>query len=126
VLANEGHASELVVLALVRARFCELLARYTGSSESSAFMLGLFSLMDAILGVPIETILEQVHLPAEVATALLGQDNTLRRTWQLVCAFEKADWSLCEQLAQELQIVDPALNQTHIHAVEWVQSLSLG
>ena len=49
VLANSGKPHELVVLALVRARFCELLATRSKVTESASFMLGLFSLMDAIL-----------------------------------------------------------------------------
>lgn len=125
VLAGEGQPSELVVLALVRARFCELLARYTGTSESASFMMGLFTLMDAILGTSIPALLEQVPLPAEVKSALLGEDTLLRRTGDLVSAFERADWDVCEQLASELRIPEAALQQAHLKAVEWVQSINL-
>jgi EAL and modified HD-GYP domain-containing signal transduction protein len=126
VLANEGQPSELIVLALVRARFCELLASHTGIPESEAFMLGLFSLMEAILEVPIKSVLEQIHLPEQVTAALLGEDNPLSRMEQLVIAFEKADWGICDQRARELQIHEEAVTQAHIAAVEWVQTLHLG
>lgn len=89
-------------------------------------MLGLFSLMEAILEVPIKSVLEQIHLPEQVTAALLGEDNPLSRMEQLVIAFEKADWGICDQRARELQIHEEAVTQAHIAAVEWVQTLHLG
>jgi EAL and modified HD-GYP domain-containing signal transduction protein len=126
VLANEGKTPELVILALVRARFCELLARYTGGSASAYFILGLFSLMDAILEAPLNTVLEAVPLPTEVRTALLGGHNTLHSTGALVLAFEKGHWSDCERLARQLRLSEDTVNQAHLSAVEWVESLQLG
>lgn len=126
VLANEGQPSELIVLALVRARFSELLAGHAGLPGCSAFMLGLFSLMEGILEVPIQSVLDQVHLPEEVAAALLGEDNSLSRMQQLVLAYEQADWKACDHHALELQISADSMNHAHIQAVEWVQSLHLG
>lgn len=125
VMANEGQPAELVNLALVRARFCELLARHTATSESASFMVGLFSLMDAILGTPLKTLVQLVLLPVDVTAALLGEDNVLRRTGELVLAFEKAEWSACERLASRLRISENAINQAHMEAVEWVQGLQL-
>lgn len=125
VLAGEGKPRELVALALVRAKFCELLGRYTGASESALFMLGLFSLMDAILDTSIEVILEQVRLPPEVNEALLGRHSVLRRTFELVLAFEAGDWTTCEQLADKLHVSEDAVNQAHMSAVAWRQGLQL-
>jgi EAL and modified HD-GYP domain-containing signal transduction protein len=123
VLASEGKPPELVGLALVRARFCELLARHTGASESASFMLGLFSLMDAILDAPMEVILKQVSLPSEVSAALLGRHNLLRCAYELALTFEAGDWATCAQVTNVLSISEDAVNQAHVSAVEWEQGL---
>jgi c-di-GMP-related signal transduction protein len=66
-----------------------------------------------------------VLLPVDVTSALLGEDNLLRRTGELVLAFEKADWRVCERLASRLRVPESAINQAHMEAVEWAQRLQL-
>ncbi len=125
VLASNGKPLELVILALVRARFCELLARSSRASESASFMLGLFSLMDAILDTTKEFVVEQVSLPSEVEAALLGTPNALRTVYELVVAFEFGEWSACEELIHRMRIRGDAVNQAYAEAVTWVQGLQL-
>ncbi len=125
VLASNGKPLVLVSFALVRARFCELLARSSRGSESASFMLGLFSLMDAILDTTKEFVVEQVSLPSEVEAALLGTPNALRTVYELVVAFEFGEWSACEELINRMHIPGDAVNQAYAEAVTWVQELQL-
>ena len=124
-MAAEGKPPELVNLALVRARFCELLGRPSKASESALFMLGLFSLMEAILDTSMQMIVEQVQLSSEVSAALLGGQSHLRSIYELVIAFEAAEWGVCEQLAKHLAIPDDTVCEAHLNAVEWAQGLHL-
>jgi len=122
-LASVGKPPELVKLALVRARLCELLAPSARTGEPVSFILGLFSLMDALLDTSIQDLLEQVCLPPDVRAALLGEKNLLRSLYQLVLAIEAADWAACETYANSLHIANETLNKAYFEAVNWVQSL---
>ncbi len=69
---------ELVRLALVRAKFVELLSGKIGfSSRDSAelFVVGLFSLLDAMLDIPMQEIVEKLPLGEAVKASLLGGEN---------------------------------------------------
>ena len=47
--AEQNRSSELMLSALVRARFCELLSPRIQHGDSDLFLVGLLSRMDAIL-----------------------------------------------------------------------------
>lgn len=125
-LAGDDKPRELVTLALVRARFCELLAQHCIGAGASSFMLGLFSLLDAILDLPKEVVLKMVKAPADVQAALLGEANELRTIFELMLAFESGDWPKCEQLVNRTQMPESVLSRSHLQAVHWVQTWQLG
>ncbi len=60
--AGQHKSSELVLSALVRARFCELLSPKIQHGDSDLFLLGLLSLMDAILEIPMNEVLDKVPI----------------------------------------------------------------
>jgi EAL and modified HD-GYP domain-containing signal transduction protein len=97
---------ELMRKSLVRARFCELLAQASGQGlEDQAFLMGLFSLLDALLDRPLDEVLKEVGLAPELDSVLRGQaseDNTLNTIYQLVRSYESADWDEVERLAARL------------------------
>ncbi|HKO93000.1 MAG TPA: HDOD domain-containing protein [Polyangiaceae bacterium] len=80
-LVGLGEASykpnEVLLTALVRAKTCELLASGSRARPPSgtAFMVGLFSLLDAMLDQPLETVLEGLPLSASLRSALLDQSG---------------------------------------------------
>ena len=69
----DGKPGELMVVPLVRGRFCELLAPFAGMGDQTndLFLLGLLSVMDAILDQPLETILAEMPVRQEIKQALL-------------------------------------------------------
>jgi c-di-GMP-related signal transduction protein len=114
----------LVHMALLRARFGELLAPYTRTEAGEMFMLSLFSLLDAMLQVPLEVLLRQVPIPKEVAAALLGRPNRLRRCFELVLAYERGDWGSCEALGRQAGSQDADLRKLYVEAVCWAGNIS--
>ena len=58
--AGQNKSSELVLPALVQARFCELLSPKIQHGESDLFLLGLLSMMDSILEIPMTEVLDNV------------------------------------------------------------------
>ncbi|MBI1740579.1 MAG: HDOD domain-containing protein [Candidatus Koribacter versatilis] len=81
--AAEQKCSELVLTGLARARFCELLSARL-RSDSDLFLMGLLSIMDAILEVRMDVLLEQLPVDKETKAALLGQASRLRPLYQLI------------------------------------------
>jgi c-di-GMP-related signal transduction protein len=86
--AGQNKSSELVLSALVRARFCELLSPKIQHGESDLFLLGLLSMMDSILEIPMTEVLDNVPIDQETKAALLGGRSRLRPLYQLMLAQE--------------------------------------
>lgn len=126
VLAGGEKKAELITSTLVRARFAELLGREVKVPPSELFILAMLSRLDAILDVPLDTILEQVAVPDATRAALLGQDNRLRQTLDLVASYEAADQSTCDSLRRRFRIPDAVLTRAYLDAVKWVRSVSAG
>lgn len=91
--AGQDKTSDLVLSALVRGRFCELLAPKVPHGESDLFLMGLLSLIDAMLETPMETVLEKIPLDSPTKSVLLGQPSVLRPVFQLMLAHESGEWS---------------------------------
>ena len=70
--AGEKRSSELLVSAMIRARFCELLAPKVPHGESDLFLMGLLSMIDAILEVPMVRVLESIPLDHETKSCAPG------------------------------------------------------
>lgn len=120
----EDRPPELITTALVRARSCELLASQLhrhGSrlDASTAFLLGMFSVMDALLGQPLNEILDQVALPSDVREALRGNASGLRDLYELVYAYEQGNWMVVSSCLEKLQIEEMLLPVVYFEAVDW-------
>ncbi len=118
--AAEQRCSELVLMGLARARFCELLSNRL-QSNTDLFLMGLLSIMDAILEVSMEVLLEQLPVERETKTALLGQNSSLRPLYQLMLAQESGEWSQSSELAKQLKLPDEEVASTWWQALRWAQ-----
>jgi len=87
----------LLVTALVRARMCELLSDEAGRRER-AFTVGLFSVINRLIGMPMREALEALPLADEVVDALLRGEGPEGRTLRVVLAWELGDFSAGEGL----------------------------
>ena len=97
--AAEQGCSELVLMGLTRARFCELLSKRL-QSDNDLFLMGLLSIMDAILEVDMAILLEQLPVDIETKAALLGHSSSLRPLYQLMLAQESGEWSQTSELGE--------------------------
>ena len=122
--AGENRPSELVLSALVRAHYCELLAPKVKYHDSDPFLLGLLSLMDAILEMPMASILEQVSVDKETKATLLGQASRLRPIYQLMLAQETGEWEQISGLAKDLHLSESFLSESYWHAMQWARQMN--
>jgi EAL and modified HD-GYP domain-containing signal transduction protein len=81
---------QLVALALLRARMCELLGRRAADEERDRlFTVGLFSVADALLDASMEDVLETLPFSEEIVAALLRHEGSLGDTLASVLRYEQ-------------------------------------
>ncbi len=119
--AGAAASTELIRTALTRARFCESLAPQVSGGSEDLFFLGLMSLLDVILEVPLAEILERVPVSQEIKTALLGQPSPLTASFELVLAQETGNWQRMNDLAQQLQVDQTEISASYWRAVAWAK-----
>jgi c-di-GMP-related signal transduction protein len=124
--AGEDKTSDLVLSALVRARFGELLAPRVPHGESDLFLLGLLSLIDAMLEMPMSEVLEKVPLDHETKAVLLGQPSMLRPVYQLMLAHESGEWQVTAGLGADLHLDHEEVASLYWQAQQWARQVSTG
>ena len=123
--AAEQACSALVLMGLARARFCELLSNRL-QADTDLFLMGLLSIMDAILEVTMDVLLEQVPVDHETKAAPLGQNSSLRPLYQLKLAQESGEWTKPSALAKQLKLLDEEVASTWWQALQWAQAATSG
>lgn len=113
------HPGELISSALTRARSCEALAAISGEDSCGAFMVGLMSLMDAILDCPMKIVISQLPLSAECKEALHGRDNGLGRMLRLAVCCERGAWQEVSGIAVECGLPEDTIWDLYREACQW-------
>lgn len=113
--------SELLNLSLIRGKFCEMAAPLLGYAErdDELFLMGLFSLLDAILERPLDEVLAAIPMPEDTRGALQGEQGQLLTLLQLATAMERGEWNKLHPLTAELQIEEEQLPPLYQSAVKW-------
>jgi EAL and modified HD-GYP domain-containing signal transduction protein len=93
IATQPGRPTELVRIALLRARMCEALARLTKHpSPPVCFTVGFFSILDALLDRPLRDVLEELPLTPDVNAAVLHHEGPAGAVLACVLAYERGDW----------------------------------
>lgn len=118
---SDDKPLELMMTCLIRARFCELLGENSQSRSLSAdmFMLGMFSLLDAMLDSPMTELVKKLALPAQIRDALTDESATLRPYVSLAIGFERADWPAISDAAQAIGLEGHIVNHAYREAIVW-------
>jgi c-di-GMP-related signal transduction protein len=122
--AGQKKSSELVLAALARGRFCELLSPKVQHGDSDLFLLGLFSLMDTMLETPMNVLLANVPVDHPTKDALLGGTGRLRPIYQLMLARESGQWQDSAQFAQQLHLSESEVAEAYWQAMQWARQVS--
>ena len=112
--------------AVVRGRLMELLAAELLPPEEcdNAFVVGVFSLLDVMLGVPLEKALESVALPQPVTDALLHGTGVFAPFLELTRACESGDEAAFAKAAESLHLSNRQVNWAHLQALTWAETLN--
>jgi EAL and modified HD-GYP domain-containing signal transduction protein len=117
-LEHRPHA--LLSTALVRARTCELvLAPYDRESAGHGFTAGMFSLLDAVLGAPMDDILAELPLAPEVEAAITRHEGVAGKALAKAIAYERGDFDAPELAGHARN----AMTIAYSDAVQWADAL---
>lgn len=121
----KGKASELFFVAVQRGKFLELIARSQEPPRvepDSMFLLGLFSLLEAMLDTPMADIVSKLPLDDDLKEALLGHGNSHGRWLDLVRAHEKGRWEDLDALTDELGLNRLVVAVSYYKSVLWANT----
>src|SRR3974390_2489339 len=121
---GKEKTSDLVLSALVRGRFLELLAPRVPHGESDLFLLGLLSLIDAMREMPMAEVLERIPLDKETKLVLLGREGLLLPVFHLMLAYESGDWEAAAQLGESLHLDAQDVAAFNWQAQQWARDVS--
>ncbi len=119
---------ELVRLSITRGRFCELLAEpgQVIVDQSDLFLLGLFSLLDALLDTPMKEVMKSLPLADDVKEALVEGKGSLCPYLQLITAYERGCYSTCEKVLVDLHLSGAQVTEHYMAAVEFADRVCSG
>lgn len=123
---GDDKPGELITAAIIRGRFAEQIAIRIGLEHqaSEAFLIGMFSLMDALLDRPMKRILSELNLDEDITAALQRQPGKLTSILETVIAYEQASWDKYEIYRQMIGLRDDDAHKMYVKAVEWADEIA--
>lgn len=118
-----SSSDELLRMALVRARFCELAAIPCGLDATEQYLLGMFSLLPAMLRAPLEDIAAKLPLRTAISDALRGVACPERTPLAWIEAYELAEWPRCDAIAAHHRVLPDTLQHAAQQAIRWAQPI---
>jgi EAL and modified HD-GYP domain-containing signal transduction protein len=125
---GENRPDELVRLSLVRGKFCELIANETAKQDRKheAFLVGIFSMIDLLVGQELTVILNEIPLNNDVKGALLGEENEFAEILGLTVSYEFADWQGVEETAKKMNIGENVMMNSYVKALDFAAAVMEG
>lgn len=120
---GDDKPSELLLLALTRARFLERLAPVVGMGDDAQemFMMGMISLLDAIVDRPLRECLKEIPITKRLVETLLGARGPYRDVLDTAISYERAAWDDLAQSARRLRLSESELPPIHLDALRWAR-----
>jgi EAL and modified HD-GYP domain-containing signal transduction protein len=127
-MSQTSHASELFLLSTQRAKFLERVALdhdYWGFDPDSLSLLGTFSLLDVMLGIPMSEVVAYMPLDGKLKAALCRESNNeYLPLLELVMSFEEARWNDVESMIQRLGLNGAKVKAAFRSAIDWAGTIS--
>jgi len=120
---SKNRPSDLAISALVRARFGELISARVDHGDSDLFQIGMLSMMDSILEIPMREVLEGLQLESEARTVLMEDKGPLSRIYHLILAVEGGMWQSVVELCAQLNIQEHFVAHAQWDALGWAQTI---
>lgn len=119
---NAGQPGELLRLAFVRGRFCEIAAEPCGLDAKEQYLVGLLSLLPAMLRVPMQQLTPALPLREEICIALMGAAIPERMLLEWLICHEHGQWAECDKIVDENGLDQLKLLHWYAEAVVWAET----
>jgi EAL and modified HD-GYP domain-containing signal transduction protein len=113
--------AELLRMAFVRGRFCELAAARCSLDPAEQYLLGMLSLLPAMLHLPMEELTPALPLRNGIRRALEGMANPERSLLRWLECHEYGDWTGCDALVESIGLSEAQVVACYGEAVEWAE-----
>lgn len=113
---------EMVHTALLRARLCELLAPHIGrpAAADSLYIVGLISVFDALLGIPMHELVVEMALSADIRSALLDRSGPFGPVLSLVETYDAGRWDQVLDRCKAMGVEPAELASLYLSSLSWV------
>ncbi len=117
---------ELVRTAILRGYFCEEVSMVmdTALTHPDFFLLGLLSVVDALLDQPMGEVLAHLAVSEEVRVALCGGSNRLRDVYEVLLDYERGDWKALSSAAARVGDIEECLPVCYLKAAECARQVA--
>nr|WP_202414408.1 HDOD domain-containing protein [Duganella flavida] len=119
--ATKERDESLLEVALTRARFLETCSTLPQSKRDELFLVGLLSLFDVLLGVPMAKLVDKMHLSDDIRNVLLGSEGVYSPYLMMVLLLERDKVDRALAIAETLEVDIDGLPQVGQAAFHWAQ-----
>jgi len=119
---NAGQPQEVLRMAFVRARFCELAAGFAALDNREQYLLGLLSLLPVMLQLPMKDLAPSLPLREEICRALLDEPVQERCFLEWLEGHERGDWEACDAVVREHMLRPESLQRCYEEALVWAEA----
>ncbi len=118
---SQDKPGEITRASLLRARFCENMARHfeMAIQSENLFLMGLFSVLDVILDLPMEKALELVSIPDKIRDALVHEKGEYAQVYRFIKLYEQGDWREVSRLALVHNIKIRDIASAYLDTLTW-------
>jgi EAL and modified HD-GYP domain-containing signal transduction protein len=116
---NAKQPKEVLRMAFVRARFCELAAGLSALERPEQYLLGMFSLLPAMLQIPMADLVPALPLREKIREALQGGVGVESSLLRWVEAYERGDWVSCDTIAHAYSLNQQDTARCYAMALVW-------
>jgi len=118
---NANRPPEILRMAFVRGRLCELGAGLCALGQAEQYLLGMFSLLPAMLRIPMSHLAPALPLREKIREALLGEVSVESCLLRWVECHERGDWVKCDAIAQYHRLQVGVLMRYYAESVVWAE-----
>jgi EAL and modified HD-GYP domain-containing signal transduction protein len=118
---NAGQPAEILRMAFVRGRFCELAAAGCALDPTEQFLLGMMSLLPAMMRLPMAELAPALPLRTEIREALKGSANLERILLGWLEFHEQGDWDACDAILQKNELNEEEIVRCYAEALGWAE-----
>jgi EAL and modified HD-GYP domain-containing signal transduction protein len=119
---SDEQPTEVLRMSYVRGRFCELAATCCALDPTEQYLLGMLSMLPAMMCVPMEELAPALPLRDEIRKALAGADNPERRLLLWLEYYEQGNWAECDAIFKQNGLNAVEIIRCYGDAVVWAET----